>query len=527
MLIGSNLPTSRILRTQPRHAQNPESYPANTCGQLMRMKSGVADHRRYQWQHWLFAVLLAASTTGAGAAQEQNLPQFGDTTSAIISLSEERVLGQQFLRSLYAQAPRVEDPLMQSYLEHLIYRLASHSQLEDRRLDLVVIDDTALNAFAAPGGIIGVNLGLFLVGETENEISSILAHELAHLSQRHFARGQEAGRGASLKNLAGLLAGIVLMTTSGGSAGIAAISAGQGAAQSEMLRYSRSREAEADRVGIDTLVAADMDPRSMAYMFERLDRANRFNTTRIPEFLLTHPVTKDRIADSYNQTRNYPQGTWPLSLDFQLMKIRAMVMSAPPNSDQTARFENGLNHTDPVMKTAYQYGLVLALLEAGDVDRVQPLLLALQAEHPGKIAFILADAERHAKVQHYDLAVDLLYRALQINIDNYPLTMSYADALMRSGKPAEAAAALARLANNRPNDVDVWYLLAEAYGLANDIVGVHEARAEYFVLVGNFDQAIKQLGFALPLARDDFGMTARLRQRIDAINDLRRAQRNS
>ena len=105
--------------------------------------------------------------------------------------------------------------------------------------------------------------------------------------------------------------------------------------------------------------------------------------------------------------------------------------------------------------------------------------------------------------------------------------MSYADTLMRSGKPAEAAAALARLANNRPNDVDVWYLLAEAYGLANDIVGVHEARAEYFVLVGNFDQAIKQLGFALPLARDDFGMTARLRQRIDAINDLRRAQRNS
>ena len=164
MLIGSNLPTSRILRTQPRHAQNPESYPANTCGQLMRMKSGVAEHHRYQWQHWLLAVLLAASTTGAGAAQEQNLPQFGDTTSAIISLSEERVLGQQFLRSLYAQAPRVEDPLMQSYLEHLIYRLASHSQLEDRRLDLVVIDDTALNAFAAPGGIIGVNLGLFLVG---------------------------------------------------------------------------------------------------------------------------------------------------------------------------------------------------------------------------------------------------------------------------------------------------------------------------------------------------------------------------
>jgi predicted Zn-dependent protease len=493
----------------------------------MRVKLGAVNPRRHRWPQWLIPAMLTLAATGTNAAQNQNLPEFGDTTSAIISLAEERTIGQQFLRSLYAQAPRVQDPLMQSYLEHLIYRLASHSQLEDRRLNLVVIDDTALNAFAAPGGIVGVNLGLFLVGETENEISSILAHELAHLSQRHFARGLDAGRGAGLKSMAGLLAGIVLMTTSGGTAGIAAISAGQGAAETDRLRYSRSREAEADRVGIDTLAEADMDPRSMAYMFERLERANRFNTTRIPEFLLTHPVTKDRIADTYNQTRNYPKGTWPLSLDFQLMKMRATVMAAPANSDLVARLENGLNHTDPVMKTAYQYGLVLALIEAGNVTRAQPLLVSLLAQDPGKIAFILADAARHARVEHYDLAANLLRRALQININNYPLTMSYADALMRGGKPGQAATALARLANERPNDVDVWYLLAEAYGLANDIVGVHEARAEYFVLVGNFDQAVKQLGFALPLARDDFGMTARLRQRIDSINELRRARSNS
>ena len=303
----------------------------------------------------LILSLMLAGIPGAQAAQNQNLPQFGDTTSAIISLAEERELGQEFLRSLRAQAPQVRDPLMQSYLEHLIYKLASHSRLEDRRLDLLIIDDTALNAFAAPGGIIGINLGLFLVGESENEISSILAHELAHLSQRHFARGLEAGRGANLKNLAGLLAGVVLMSTTGGSAGMAAISAGQGLAVNERLRYSRSREAEADRVGIDTLIDAEMDPRAMAYMFERLERANRFNTTRIPEFLLTHPVTKDRIADSYNQTRGYPAKIWPQNLDFQLMKVRAMARGNETNTDLIKRFEAGAKNSDPVIKTAIEH----------------------------------------------------------------------------------------------------------------------------------------------------------------------------
>jgi len=475
----------------------------------------------------LILSLMLAGIPGAQAAQNQNLPQFGDTTSAIISLAEERELGQEFLRSLRAQAPQVRDPLMQSYLEHLIYKLASHSRLEDRRLDLLIIDDTALNAFAAPGGIIGINLGLFLVGESENEISSILAHELAHLSQRHFARGLEAGRGANLKNLAGLLAGVVLMSTTGGSAGMAAISAGQGLAVNERLRYSRSREAEADRVGIDTLIDAEMDPRAMAYMFERLERANRFNTTRIPEFLLTHPVTKDRIADSYNQTRGYPAKIWPQNLDFQLMKVRAMARGNETNTDLIKRFEAGAKNSDPVIKTAYQYGQVLALIDAGRVDDAQRLLDPLMAQYEGKIAFTLAAATLNIKAERYAQAEDILQRALSININNYPLTMSYANVLMHTKQADKAVAELGKLTKERPNDINVWYLLAEAYGLANDVIGVHEARAEYFVMVGNLDQAIKQLGYAIPLARDNFSLTARLRERIKTIHELRRGQRSS
>lgn len=477
----------------------------------------------------LLSLLLCASTCvfQAHAANKQNLPQFGDATSGIVSLEQERVIGEGFLRSLRAQAPRVKDPLLQTYVEHLIYKLASYSQLEDRQLDLVIIDDNSLNAFAAPGGIVGINLGLFLIGETENEISSILAHELAHLSQRHFARGLESGRGAGLKNMAGLLAGIILMTTAGGSEGIAAISAGQGLAQSERLRYSRSREAEADRVGIYTLANADMDPRAMAYMFERLERANRFNSTRIPEFLLTHPVTKDRIADSYNQTRSFPQKVFPTSLDFQLMKARATVLANAGDTDLIPRLEAGLKNSDANIRAASQYGLVLATTSQGRVDAAQRRLNPLLAEYPGKIAFTLAQAQLHTEVERYSNAIDVLEKALLINLDNYELSMSYADNLMRNQQASAAVEVLQTLTKKRPTDVDLWYLLAEAHGLANDVIGVHEARAEYFVLIGNFDQAIKQLGYAMPLARDNFGLTARLRQRIDTIHNMRREQRRS
>ncbi|MCH8256476.1 MAG: M48 family metalloprotease, partial [Proteobacteria bacterium] len=250
------------------------------------------------------------------AANSQNLPQLGDASSGIISLKKERAIGQDFLRSLRAQAPTLDDPILQDYLENLIYHLTSYSQLQDRRLDVVLIDSPVINAFAAPGGIVGINYGLFSYGETEHEISAILAHELAHLSQRHFARGVEAGKKNAVISLAGLLASIVLMTTVGADAGLAVLNTSQGIAQSKQLSHSRAREAEADRVGIDTLVDAGMDPRAMAYMFERLERANRFSEDRIPEFLRTHPVTKSRIADAYNQTRSYAKKTWPLNLNF-------------------------------------------------------------------------------------------------------------------------------------------------------------------------------------------------------------------
>lgn len=468
-------------------------------------------------------VLLASLTTEFAASESlhSNLPTLGDHTSGIVSLEQEYALGQSFLRMLRAQAPLLHDPLMQDYLEHLIYRLASHSALQDRRITLAIIKDPTINAFAVPGGVVGVNLGLFLNGETESEISAILAHEIAHISQRHFARRTEASRKASVASMAGLLAGVVLLATTGTDAGLAAITASRGVAQSELLRYSRSREKEADLVGIDTLAAAGLDPNAMAYMFERLNRAQRFSGRNIPEFLLTHPVTKDRISDSYAKSTNIPTPELATSLDFQLMRARAQVIASKNAGQAVLQMRAALEDPDPVKVTAAKYGLALAQAEAGSYDESMQTILGLQFSHPGKLAFILAEAELHMAAFRYEDARDVLADALKITPKNYPLSMAYADALLKSGDPRKAASVLENLSLERPEDHLVWYYLAEARGLADDIIGVHEARAEYFVRVGNFDQAIKQLSFATPLARNNFQQSARIKQRIEEIFELK------
>ena len=453
----------------------------------------------------------------AYAKDDQNLPTLGDYTSGIISLEQEYALGQEFMRSIRSQAPLAEDPVLQEYTELLIYRLASHSQLQDKRLELAIIDDKTINAFAAPGGIVGINLGLFLFGESESEVSAILSHELAHLSQRHFARRSEASKKAGIKSMLGIFASILLMITAGTDAGLAALSGSQALAQAEMLGYSRSRETEADRLGIETLVDAGLDARAMAVMFERLNRSKRFNGRDVPEFLLTHPVTQRRIADSYTQVELRPYDAIKTSLDYQLMRAKVQVMTDDAAKRAIARMKDKMNNPDTVIATAGRYGLALAQTKANKIADGRQTLRLLRRQYPGKIAFIVAEANLYLSAAQYANATDILAEALAITPQNYPLSMTYAKALIASSRWGEAVEVLQEMTLQRPVDKDIWYLLAEARGLSRDIIGVHQARAEYFALVGNFEQAIKQLTFATSLVRDNFQQNARVQTRMAEI----------
>ena len=456
---------------------------------------------------------MAASAPPAGA---NDLPVLGDGSSRLISPALEKEIGRNFLKQIHAALPTVSDPILKYYVTNQIANLAQHSELREKVLEVVLIDNSSVNAFAAPGGVVGINLGLMLHADDVHAYSSVIAHELAHLSQRHFARGVEEQRAQMLPTLASMVAAIMVGMAAGGDAGIAAISASQAAAQSAQLRYSRSRETEADRIGMNTLVSSDMDPMGMARMFDSMNRAYRY-TSKPPEFLLTHPLTESRIADAKTQAMKYPARVYPEAPDYTLARVRAIVHYSDSPESAVKHFRKELRD-DPDSIPA-QYGLALSLSRAGYHDEALPIADSLFTRSPDRLLFVAAYAELLTAAARYDQALSLLERQLLLNPDNPPLAMLYADALTKNEEFDIAETVLTRQSVLRPNDVDVWYNLAEVSGLAGDIISVHRARAEYFALHGAYNRAIQHLEYARRLSgSDNAQLNARLDQRI---NDLR------
>jgi predicted Zn-dependent protease len=469
----------------------------------------------------LLSLILAIGSPAR--AQELKLPNLGESSTSMFSAEFEYQLGRAWLRIFRSQVPTVDDPLLHDYLEHLIYLLVTHSQLEDRRVEVVIVDSPQINAFAVPGGVIGINNGLLLYAQTEDELVTVLSHEIAHLSQRHFSRGVEFQRKNQPLALAAMLASFVLLVTVGGDAGMAGLAATQAASQDSALRYSRTNEQEADRVGMQTLVAAGFDPHAAPSMFERMMQASRYSSSeRIPEFLRTHPLSENRIADTRNRARQYPKAEPSISLDYQLMRARVANGLATSPEEAVQKFRSELEGT-PRSTEAATYGLVLALTAANKPDEAALELDGIWSKSPERIEYIIADAEIDMVRNKPGKAVRALADRLKLTPGNHALTMTYARALMMDEQPHIAEEVLQDQSKLKPNDPGLWYLLAEVQGLSGDIIGLHQSRAEYFILNGNLDQAQKQLQYALKLTRVDYLTSAKINQRLVDIGEMRAA----
>ncbi len=469
----------------------------------------------------IFALVLSAAVH---ADVSDDLPVVGDASSRLISPQMERQLGEDFLKQVHAALPTVEDPVLKYYVQRQLASIVQYSELREPVLGTVLIDSREINAFAAPGGIVGINLGLMLHARDVHEYSSVVAHELAHLSQRHFARGIEEQRAQTLPMLAGMIAAIMIGAMGGGDAGIAAVSGVQAASQANQLRYSRGREQEADRIGLNTLVRAGLDPWGMSRMFDRMDRAYRF-TRRPPEFLLTHPLTENRIADAKSQAMEYPQRQYPSSLDYQFMRARARVRYAESPQAAVYSFEEEVEAQPE--SAAARYGLAMALAGTEQYDEAIPLIDQIHTTNPHNILFSASLAELLTKAGRLDQAIALLERELAINPQNAPLSVLYADALVANRQYVAAEAVLQQQSFVNKADVDVWYDLAEVSGLAGNIIGVHLARAEFFQLHGAYQRTIQHLQYARRLAgHGNEPLLARLDQRINDIRNKLREQRS-
>ncbi|UTW08611.1 M48 family metalloprotease [Pseudomonas benzenivorans] len=447
------------------------------------------------------ACLLALPTTAS------DLPSLGDASSALVSPQQEHQLGRAWLGLLRGQVSQLSDPQLKDFVETSVYRLSETSEVQDRRLEFVLLDSPQINAFAAPGGIIGVNGGLFLYAQTEAEYASVMAHELAHLSQRHFARGLEAQQRMQVPMMAAMLAGIVAAAAGAGDVGIAAIASTQAAAIQEQRRFSRQNEQEADRIGLVNLEKAGFDPRAMPSMFERLMRQYRYDR-KPPEFLLTHPVSESRIADTRNRAEQYGAGGIKDSLRYQLMRARVSLIYEDTPGLAAKRFRSMLEE-NPKLDAA-RYGLALAQIKGGQHKQARETLQPLLQKTPNDPSYNLAQIELDIASNQLDPAQSRIARLLTLYPNSYPLQQARIDLMMKQGRVDDAERALDDLLKSRPKDPDVWYLVAEVRGLSGNTIGLHQARAEYFALVGDFDQAIEQLDFAKRRASNNFQLASRI-----------------
>ncbi|WP_394239106.1 M48 family metalloprotease [Pseudomonas anguilliseptica] len=451
--------------------------------------------------------LLTLACLLAAPAIASDLPSLGDASSAIVSPQQEHQLGRAWLSLVRGQVSQLDDPQLKDFVETSVYRLSETSQLQDRRLEFVLLNSPQINAFAAPGGIVGVNGGLFLYAQTEAEYASVMAHELAHLSQRHFARGLEAQQRMQIPVMAGLLAGIVAAAAGAGDLGIAAIASTQAAAMQEQRRFSRQNEQEADRIGLVNLEKAGFDPRAMPSMFERLMRQYRYDR-KPPEFLLTHPVSESRIADTRNRAEQYNASGITDSVRYQLMRARVQLTYEETPGVAAKRFRNMLDE-NPQLEAA-RYGLAIAQIKSGQHKQARESLQPLLASSPNDVTYNLAQIELDMAANRLGEAQSRITRLLTLYPNNYPVNQAHIDLLMKQGHIQEAERALDDMLKSRGKDPDVWYQVAEVRGLSGNTIGLHQARGEFFALVGDYNQALEQLDFAKRRASNNFQLASRI-----------------
>ena len=458
-------------------------------------------------------ILILLSTDSYGdQKKELLLPELGSRVSAAVSTSEERAIGKEFLKQIYYQAPLISDPLIQEYTELLIYRLSEYSQVQDRYFNILLIDDDSLNAFAAPGGIIGVNGGLFLNADNEGQFSSVLSHELAHLSQRHFARkilrSQDTNLASALVTVASIAVALISNNPN-------ALAVGPAVLQTENLRYSRLFEREADRVGFINLVNAGYNPKVMGEMFENMNSLRRFSGDAPPEFLLTHPLSSARVADAFNAAEGISEeGTKKDTLEYSLIKSRLKVYyeKIPENS---LRYFNSELKKDP--SDSNIYGLALANEKIGYFDQSISLLDELIKKYPKNLFLNTTKVETLTRAKKYDDALSLSKKFLEISPKNYPLSIVKSKLLLEMKRYFESEEIIRDQLIRRNNNPQLWLLLSEIQRTSKNVIGYHQSRAEYFLLLGQNEEALNQLEFALNLANNNFQVSESIMTKIITI----------
>lgn len=468
------------------------------------------------------------------------LPDLGDSASDDLSPTTERKLGDEIMRQAHEAGDVMEDPESTEYLNQFGATLIAHAGpgASAQNFQFFFVNDTNVNAFALPGGYIGINSGLIVATQSEAELASVMAHEMGHVIQRHIARSIAREKQTNLIALATTLLGMVAAVKGRTpDAGQAAMAAGQGYAIQDQLNFGRDAEREADRVGFQILQDAHHDVNAMATFFARLQQITRIYETATPAFLLTHPLTTERQADIQNRVREAPYRQRPDSLDFQLVRVRLRVLQDTTGQglrDTRAAFEEQLRTKSFASEAAVNYGLALTLLVQNDVKGAQRELAEVQKRVTGPDA-IVANFTIDVRQASGDAAgaVELARAARAQYPESRMIAQNYADALQQAGRHDDAIVYLRDQLRLYRSEPVLYELLAKSYAAQGDAMVSHRLLGEGYLLRGSIRAALQQMQIARTSAppNADFyevsQIDARVRELQVRVEELRKAEKES
>ncbi|HEX4503714.1 MAG TPA: beta-barrel assembly-enhancing protease [Scandinavium sp.] len=474
-----------------------------------------------QLKKTLVATLIASLTLGqalpAFADSADSLPDIGTTAGSTLSIGQEMQMGDYYVRQLRGSAPLINDPLLVQYINGLGMRLVSHANSVRTPFHFFLINNDELNAFAFFGGNVVLHSALFRYADTESQLASVMAHEISHVTQRHLARAMEDQKRNAPLTWVGAL-GSILLAMASPQAGMAALTGTLAGTQQGLISFTRQNEEEADRIGIQVLQRSGFDPQGMPQFMDKLMDQSRYSS-KPPEMLLTHPLPESRLADARNRANQMRPVVTQSSEDFYMAKARTLGMYNNGQNQLRTDLLDGWSKGNIREQHAAQYGRALLAMEANNFGEASKQLQPLLAANPQNTWYLDLATDISLGQNKPDEAVNRLKAAKDLRI-NPVLQLNLANALLESGKPAEAATLLNRYTFTYKDDSNGWDLLAQAEGKLGNRDQELAARAEGMALVGRLDQAISLLSSASSQVKLGSLQQARYDARIDQFRQL-------
>ncbi len=456
-----------------------------------------------------------------------SLPELGTASDTVLSPQKEAEYGRQVLNMIREYDLLITDPLVRDYIYHLGFRLAAHSDKPTQAFNFNVINEPSINAFAVPGGYIFIHSGLFLMSDTESELAGVLAHEIAHITQRHSSRTLANMTKVSVPILLGMV-GALIAARGNGNASQAIIASGMGLQQQMAINFTREHEHEADRLGIRILAKSELDPQGMAAFFGKMLRKYRITDERyqLPEFLRTHPLSVTRVSEAKNRAEKIPPAIVNESPLYNLIKARLRVLTAHNPADALQFFQS---IPADQRQQADRYGLAIAWLAN---NRPHKALAVLETVLPSAETMLAVSALKAEIMSHIDpeRAHELFSQLAVIHGEHPAILVPWIKSLLRTGKPAavEKARTLARILTTRvPDEPNYFSLLAVANENAGRHIEATEAKAHERHLSGRNYQAARMLRNLLTENLDYYQrarINARIQQYERLITDRERRQ---